>query len=214
MPVQLVGLTEGLKIVIDKPILLLGRDPECDIQYDSRKISRRHCCVARVGDQLVVRDLGSTNGIRINGIRVVEGLLSEGDELTVGNHRYIVRWDALPSEPTRSQANRVSGASEPAPHRSESQAPDGLLEASEEPIPFADDPVNDTPTAVSTPSRGDRLPNSRNEAAGKNDLPKTPGDSSIPGLSTSNLSLAPISEDLPTYSPRNPSSKDPDTRSE
>ena len=99
MPVQLVGLTEGFKIIVDKPILLLGRDPECDIQFDSRKISRRHCCVAQVGDQLLVRDLGSTNGIRINGIRVVEGYLKEGDELTVGNHRYIVRWDSLPSAP-------------------------------------------------------------------------------------------------------------------
>ncbi len=103
MPVQLVGLTEGFKIIVDKPILLLGRDPECDIQFDSRKISRRHCCVAQVGDQLLVRNLGSTNGIRINGIRVVEGYLKEGDELTVGNHRYIVRWDSLPSAPARGE---------------------------------------------------------------------------------------------------------------
>ena len=48
-----------------------------------------------------MRDLGSTNGIRINGIRVVEGFLKEGDELTVGNHRYIVRWDSLPAPARR-----------------------------------------------------------------------------------------------------------------
>ena len=207
MPVQLVGLTEGLKIVVDKPILLLGRDPECDIQFDSRKISRRHCCVAQVGDQLVVRDLGSTNGIRINGIRVVEGHLMEGDELTVGNHRYIVRWDSLPSEPPRPEANRVAVAREPAFHHSEPQAPAPLLEASEEPIPFSDDPVSDTPSGVST-DRDPRLANSPNEAAEKNDPPKPRDDSPIPGLLASDFSLAPISEDFPTYSPRKPPPKD------
>jgi predicted component of type VI protein secretion system len=203
MPVQLVGLTEGLKIIVDKPILLLGRDPECDIQFDSRKISRRHCCVAQVGDQLVVRDLGSTNGIRINGIRVVEGHLSEGDELTVGNHRYIVRWDSLPSTPARLEGNRIPAAREPSEPQT---ANDALLESSEEPIPFAHDPVSDTPAGVSL-GRDPRFRNSPNEAAGKD--PKTPDDDSpIPGLQAPDFSLAPISEDLPSYSPRKPPPQD------
>lgn len=88
MPAQLQALNEGPNIPIDKPILLLGRDMECDIRLDSRKISRRHCCLARVGIHLLVRDLGSTNGVRINGVRVVEGRLKSGDELTIGNFRY------------------------------------------------------------------------------------------------------------------------------
>ena len=95
MPAQLIALSDGLKILLDKPILLLGRDAECDIQFESRKISRRHCCIAQVGDRLMVRDLGSTNGIRINGVRVVEGYLKAGDELSIGNLRYQVSWDGL-----------------------------------------------------------------------------------------------------------------------
>src|SRR5437764_9100427 len=95
MPAQMVALTEGPNILLDKPILLFGRHPECDIQVDSRKISRRHCCIAQVGDYLVVRDLGSTNGIRINGVRVLEGRLRTDDELTIGGFRYKVSWDAL-----------------------------------------------------------------------------------------------------------------------
>lgn len=93
MPAQLVALTEGPSILLDKPIMLFGRNPECDIQIDSRKVSRRHCCVAQVSDYLVVRDLGSTNGVRINGVRLLEGRLRHGDELTIGSHRYQVRWD-------------------------------------------------------------------------------------------------------------------------
>src|SRR6476659_9083370 len=105
MPAQLVALNDGPTILVDKPILLLGRHPECDVQIDSRKISRRHCYNAQVNDYLVVRDLDSTNGIRINGVRVVEGRLKPGDELTVGNHRYQVTWgDDSPGRPRAAAA--------------------------------------------------------------------------------------------------------------
>src|SRR5438105_15088683 len=99
MPAQLTSLDEGASILLDKPILLIGRHPECDIQIDSRKISRRHCCIAQVGDSLVVRDLASTNGIRINGVRVQEGRLRTSDELTIGGHRYRVSWDVFQADP-------------------------------------------------------------------------------------------------------------------
>src|SRR5947209_18383987 len=103
MPPQLMALTEGPNILLDKPILLLGRHQECDIQLASRKISRRHCCIAQVNDYLVVRDLCSTNGIRINGVRVHEGLLKSGDELTIGSHRYQLQWNAQPGAPLPSK---------------------------------------------------------------------------------------------------------------
>src|SRR3954447_9621798 len=99
MPAQLLALTDGPSILLDKPILLLGRHGECDVQLNSRKVSRRHCCLAQVHDYLVVRDLGSTNGIRINGVRVLEGSLRPGDELTIGNQRYKLQWPAKPNEP-------------------------------------------------------------------------------------------------------------------
>src|SRR5947199_1980661 len=110
MPAQLIALNEGPNILLDKPILLLGRHPECDIQIESRKVSRRHCCIAQVHDYLVVRDLGSTNGIRINGVRVLEGRLGPGDELTIGSHRYEVRWDMMAARPGRSKEPPAKGS--------------------------------------------------------------------------------------------------------
>jgi len=80
-------------VPIDKPILFVGRHPECDlIINDSRKVSRKHCCLAEVEGQVLVRDLGSTNGIQVNGQRVTKTLkLSSGDELIVGDvlYRYL-----------------------------------------------------------------------------------------------------------------------------
>lgn len=91
---HLIALAEGVNITLDKPIILIGRHQECDIQIPSRKISRRHCCIAIVNDHLVIRDLGSTNGIRINGVKVVEGQLQADDEVTIGNMRYQLRYFA------------------------------------------------------------------------------------------------------------------------
>ena len=48
-------------------------------------VSRRHAEVRRMGDAVVVADLGSTNGTRVNGIPVREQHLATGDEITVGS---------------------------------------------------------------------------------------------------------------------------------
>jgi predicted component of type VI protein secretion system len=141
MPAQLVALNNGPNILLDKPILLVGRHPECDIQIDSRKISRRHCCIAQVSDYLVVRDLGSTNGVRINGIRMTESRLSAGDELTIGNHRYQIVWDAnlvLPSTHAPAHAHHVPGASQHSATLPASEVLDAedLLESCDKPVPL------------------------------------------------------------------------------
>lgn len=144
MPAQLVALTEGPNILLDKPIMLFGRHPECDIQIESRKVSRRHCCVAQVSDYLVVRDLGSTNGIRINGVRVLEGRLKGGDELTIGSHRYRIRWDALPLPALPAVAAPVARPQPVAEPPSHKPGPgigpleDQMLEECDEPVPLAD----------------------------------------------------------------------------
>jgi pSer/pThr/pTyr-binding forkhead associated (FHA) protein len=136
MPAQLVSLNDGPSILVNRPILLIGRHPECDIQIDSRKVSRRHCCIAQVGDYLVVRDLGSTNGIRINGVRVLEGKLKESDELTIGGNRYQVTWDVSPRVPVRSGNGGDKKLKPPAPSPAANE--DELLEACDEPVPLAE----------------------------------------------------------------------------
>jgi len=150
MPAQLVSLTEGPNILLDKPILLIGRHAECDIQIDSRKISRRHCCIAQVNDYLVVRDLGSTNGIRINGVRLMEGRLKDRDELTIGGHRYRVTWDLLPDLGSAHDADLDVPQAQPLRPVAAPELDDPLEEC-DEPVALPE-PVSGQPGAGRPPS--------------------------------------------------------------
>lgn len=87
MPMMLVPLDGSGAIILDKAIIFFGRGAECDIILNtSRKVSRKHCCVAQIDDYFIVRDLGSMNGVRINA-ELVEGeaRLKSGDVLWVGD---------------------------------------------------------------------------------------------------------------------------------
>jgi len=88
MPARLVALDEGNDIPLDRTMVVVGRHPQCDARLDSLRVSRHHCCMTHDNGEVVVRDLGSTNGIRINGQRVEMGRLKPGDELSIAHIRY------------------------------------------------------------------------------------------------------------------------------
>lgn len=93
MPIRLIPASSGEPIKLDKPVLLIGRNPDCDVVLSaSRKVSRNHCLIACVNEKLFIRDLGSTNGVWINGHRVErEGRIRAGDELSIADLKYTVR---------------------------------------------------------------------------------------------------------------------------
>lgn len=95
MPVRLIPVDGGPAYRLEKPIMLIGRHEDCDLALPEKvKISRRHCCVARVEDRFLVRDLGSMNGVRVNGQRVTEAELRPGDELAVADTVFLFQDDA------------------------------------------------------------------------------------------------------------------------
>jgi Protein of unknown function (DUF3662)/FHA domain len=75
---------EGKRIVLSGNRVLLGRSRECDFMLDDPNVSRHHAELRREGDAWVVADLGSTNGVKVNGSRVNEAELGPGDEITLG----------------------------------------------------------------------------------------------------------------------------------
>jgi len=78
-------LANGERVgVADKP-LSIGRLAECDVALADDSVSRRHAEVRRQGSEIVVVDLSSTNGTKVNGERVAERILDDGDVVTIGN---------------------------------------------------------------------------------------------------------------------------------
>ncbi|MFL5242508.1 MAG: FHA domain-containing protein [Gemmataceae bacterium] len=192
MPVQLVALNAGPGIVVDQPILLIGRDLECDIQIDSRKVSRRHCVLAQVADYLIVRDLDSTNGIRINGVRVKEGRLQLGDELTIGSLRYQLRW-----EPKAGRA--VNAVLPPIPKPPVSSAPlrDEDLESCEEPIALPEPNREKGPSKKRRKKKRNHQDKNRYPAIPRSDKPAGHVDKPLSGVIPDQPTLRPIGDILP-----------------
>ncbi|HWE36784.1 MAG TPA: FHA domain-containing protein [Isosphaeraceae bacterium] len=99
MCIYLIAIDEGPNIPLGPSPTVVGRHPGCDAWLESRRVSRRHCCLVRAEGEVFVRDLGSTNGTWINGHRVDEGRLRPGDELAVGGVRYRIE-DGSAAAPT------------------------------------------------------------------------------------------------------------------
>jgi hypothetical protein len=75
---------ENKRNVLSGSRVLLGRSRECDIMVNDPNVSRRHAELRSDGGRWSVIDLGSTNGIKVNGRRVEQRELSDGDKLTLG----------------------------------------------------------------------------------------------------------------------------------
>ena len=110
MAIRLEPMGEGPLIPLDRPIVFVGRHADCDVRIESKKISRRHCAIVQLHDKLVIRDLGSTNGIYFNGQRVEEAVIAVQDELQIANLRYQV----VKGEPTPVAAS-VAQSESPSP---------------------------------------------------------------------------------------------------
>jgi Protein of unknown function (DUF3662)/FHA domain len=83
-PTASLVLPDGRRVTMDDGPLTIGRLPECSVVVEDTNVSRRHAEVRRDGPDVVVVDLGSTNGTRVNGAQVRTRRLNDGDEITVG----------------------------------------------------------------------------------------------------------------------------------
>jgi pSer/pThr/pTyr-binding forkhead associated (FHA) protein len=84
---QLAIVHDGQRTPIEAAVVQIGRAPSCDIVLDDRNVSRRHAEIRRRGPVVVLVDLDSTNGTIVNGRRVREHPLADGDRITLGNSR-------------------------------------------------------------------------------------------------------------------------------
>lgn len=94
---------------LDAPVVVVGRDHECDIRLTGPIVSRKHCRFVASGDTYIVEDLGSNNGTYLNGERVERQMLVEGDRIAVVPH--ILVYHAVDKEPLAAPASPGGEAS-------------------------------------------------------------------------------------------------------
>ena len=94
-PVQRVRETRAIvtlddrRYVLDGPVAVLGRSRDCDCVFSDPNVSRRHAELRRRSNgDWEIGDLGSTNGVKVNGRRVDRVRLAPGDEVQLGTTRF------------------------------------------------------------------------------------------------------------------------------
>jgi hypothetical protein len=80
-------LPSGDRFQLTETVITVGRNPESNMVLADPNVSRNHAEIRPQGDRFVVVDLGSTNGTRVNGVRVDQRALEDGDEISFGNTR-------------------------------------------------------------------------------------------------------------------------------
>src|SRR5215510_2739954 len=116
MRARLVSADGGPSIDLTKDMTLFGRDEDCDVRIDHKSISKLHCVIVKTDGLLLIRDLGSTNGTRVNGQRVRRAALLPNDTLGIANLKYEVKFGV-----------ELEGEPPPAPPEAKRDVPAGPL---------------------------------------------------------------------------------------
>jgi pSer/pThr/pTyr-binding forkhead associated (FHA) protein len=89
---ELVPVGGGDPIPLIRESLTLGRRESCDICMRYPNVSGLHCKLVYRKGYWYVHDLGSTNGIKVNGVRVQEKILHAGDEIGIAKRRFNITY--------------------------------------------------------------------------------------------------------------------------
>ena len=87
-PVERVAVwltVDGERHPVDKRVLVLGRGQECDVRLADPNVSRKHAELRQEETSYRIVDLGSTNGMEVNGRRLRQAKLEGGDRITLGS---------------------------------------------------------------------------------------------------------------------------------
>jgi hypothetical protein len=90
MRAQLLPLDGGLPINVNKDLVVIGRKEDCDVRLEHKSVSKMHCVLVKTDGLLLLRDLGSTNGTRVNGTRVRRAALLPNDQISIAHYKFRV----------------------------------------------------------------------------------------------------------------------------
>ncbi len=94
---ELQPLGGGDTIPLIREVLTVGRRESCDIRLNFQNISGIHAQLQFRNGYWYIRDMNSTNGVKVQGVRVQEKLLHPRDEITIGKRKYVIEYE-LPAD--------------------------------------------------------------------------------------------------------------------
>jgi predicted component of type VI protein secretion system len=106
MKSELVPLNGDMPIPITRDVTVVGRRDYCDVVIDHESLSKRHCVLVRTDGLLMVRDLATTNGTKVNGQKVLWAALLPNDRLTLGGVKFRIYLGPDSAPGPSEQANR------------------------------------------------------------------------------------------------------------
>lgn len=89
---RLVPVGGGDPIPLDTDVLTIGRRDSCDICLKFNNVSSIHCELSLRGGLWTVRDMGSSNGTKVNGVRMLQRTLKPGDEIGIAGHKFVLEY--------------------------------------------------------------------------------------------------------------------------
>jgi pSer/pThr/pTyr-binding forkhead associated (FHA) protein len=90
---ELVPVGGGDTIPLLRPVMVLGRRESCDVPLNFPNISGIHCELSFRDGYWSLKDLNSTNGVKVNGMRVQARPLKPGDEIGIGKRRFTIQYN-------------------------------------------------------------------------------------------------------------------------
>jgi hypothetical protein len=76
---------EQERVLLGEDDAVIGRIPDCDIQLEAENVSRKHARILYQNEEYQIEDLGSTNGIYVNGIKIQKCILRDHDVIEIGD---------------------------------------------------------------------------------------------------------------------------------
>jgi hypothetical protein len=96
------------RIVALRGLLTIGSGVHCDLRLDEPQMPREHAAIECIDDVIQLRDLGSTQTTRVNGVAVRDAVLHSGDQIAFERNRFVIEAPGLPQR-------QISGAEPEAP---------------------------------------------------------------------------------------------------
>lgn len=91
----LVPVKGGDDIVLNKTEMVLGRHPSCNIVLKFANVSGKHCKLAMLNGYWYVIDLKSSNGTKINGMRVMDHRVDPGQKISFASNEFYLKYDPV-----------------------------------------------------------------------------------------------------------------------